>query len=167
MAQESKKKKVMTLCLVHQHPRVLLGMKKRGFGAGRWNGFGGKLKDGETIEGAARREVLEETGLKATTLNKRGILEFEFENDPTMLEVHIFRIESYDGVPKESEEMKPQWFNVDEIPFSQMWSDDLYWFPLFLKGRTFKGRLLFDKPATAEYAGRIIERDIREVSEFE
>lgn len=34
---------------------VLLGMKKRGFGAGKWNGFGGKVQPGETIEEAARR----------------------------------------------------------------------------------------------------------------
>jgi 8-oxo-dGTP diphosphatase/2-hydroxy-dATP diphosphatase len=25
-------------------------MKKRGFGAGRWNGFGGKVKEGETVD---------------------------------------------------------------------------------------------------------------------
>jgi len=110
-------KKIMTLCLVHEHPRVLLGMKKRGFGAGRWNGFGGKLHEGETIEEAAKREVLEETGLTVEELSKRGVVDFEFENDPTILEVHIFRIEKYAGEPAETEEMRPQWFTVDEIPF--------------------------------------------------
>ena len=38
-------------------------MKKRGFGAGRWNGFGGKVAPAETIEDAARRELLEEAGV--------------------------------------------------------------------------------------------------------
>lgn len=47
--------KLLTLVLVVQPGRVLLGMKKRGFGAGRWNGFGGKVQSGETIEDAARR----------------------------------------------------------------------------------------------------------------
>lgn len=47
--------KLLTLVMVVQPGRVLLGMKKRGFGAGRWNGFGGKVQDGETIEDAARR----------------------------------------------------------------------------------------------------------------
>jgi hypothetical protein len=28
---------------MHQNENVLLGMKKRGFGQGRWNGFGGKV----------------------------------------------------------------------------------------------------------------------------
>ena len=50
-------KKVLTLVLVRDvaRHRVLLGMKKRGFGAGKWNGFGGKLEPGETIEEAAKR----------------------------------------------------------------------------------------------------------------
>ena len=55
-------KKILTLCVIYQHPRVLLGMKKRGFGKGRWNGFGGKVKEGETIEEATKRETLEEAG---------------------------------------------------------------------------------------------------------
>lgn len=47
--------RLFTLVLVVQPPRVLLGMKKRGFGAGLWNGFGGKVQPGESIEEAARR----------------------------------------------------------------------------------------------------------------
>ena len=49
--------KLLTLVLVVQPGRVLLGMKKRGFGEGKWNGFGGKVQSGETIEEAARRCV--------------------------------------------------------------------------------------------------------------
>ena len=156
----------MTLCTVHRHPRVLLGMKKRGFGAGRWNGFGGKVKGGETIEEAARREVLEETGMEIVSMEKAGILEFEFENDPVVLEVHIFKIEDYEGEPVETEEMRPQWFMIDEIPFKQMWSDDPYWFPLFLKGRKFKGRIKFDLPSTAERDSKILEKNIETVDEI-
>ena len=69
-------KKIFTLCIIHQHPKVLLGMKKRGFGAGRWNGFGGKVKDGESIKEAAKREVVEEVGLKVKELEKMGIINF-------------------------------------------------------------------------------------------
>ena len=32
-----------------QNAEVLLGMKKRGFGAGKINGYGGKIEKGETI----------------------------------------------------------------------------------------------------------------------
>lgn len=47
--------KLLTLVLIHQNTRLLLGMKKRGFGVGRWNGFGGKVQPGETILEAAER----------------------------------------------------------------------------------------------------------------
>ncbi len=49
--------KVLTLAFVRESARVLLGLKKRGFGQGRWNGFGGKVQPGETIEQGARRSV--------------------------------------------------------------------------------------------------------------
>lgn len=138
-------KKILTLCIIHQDSRVLLGMKKRGFGKGRWNGFGGKVETGESIEEAARREMQEEAGVTAGELEKVGIIEFEFEGDPTLLEVHIYRGESILGTPTESEEMKPEWFNVDAIPFADMWPDDIYWFPFFLNRRKFKGKFLFGK----------------------
>ena len=136
-------KKLLTLCIVHEPSRVLLGMKKRGFGAGRWNGFGGKLEEGETIEDATRREIFEEAGIVAHELEKRGILEFEFVKSGDILEVHLFRVNDYSGTPTESEEMKPAWFPVDEIPFDTMWPDDKHWFPLFLAGKKFKGKFVF------------------------
>ncbi len=153
-------KKVLTLCLVHQPPRILLGLKKRGFGAGRWNGFGGKVQEGETIEDAMQREVREEAGIAVNDAVKVGISNFEFSADRVppkasavaqggaasggqILEVHIFRATEFTGEPSESDEMKPQWFNVDEVPYDSMWPDDKYWFPLFLEGKKFHGKFLF------------------------
>lgn len=136
-------KKLLTLCIIHQHPRVLLGMKKRGFGEGRWNGFGGKIGVGETIEQATRREIREEAGIEVNDLEKTGIINFEFQNNPEILEVHLFRSTSFSGNPIETEEMRPQWFPVSMIPFERMWPDDSYWFPLFLSGKKFRGNFLF------------------------
>ena len=48
--------KILTLLFVQERGKLLLGMKKRGFGKGRWNGFGGKVQVGEeTIEEGAIR----------------------------------------------------------------------------------------------------------------
>ena len=159
-------KRVLTLCIIHQHPRVLLGMKKRGFGTGRWNGFGGKVKEGESVEGAMRREIREEAGIEVEDLNKVGIIEFHLENINEIHEVHVFKVENFKGEVSESEEMRPQWFNVDEIPFDKMWPDDLYWIPLFLKGKKFKGKFLLDRPSTAEYAAKILEKELEIVEEI-
>ena len=153
-------KKLLTLYMIHQHPRILLGMKKRGFGAGRWNGFGGKVKSTETIEAAAKRELCEEAGIEVKNLDKVGIIDFEFKGNPEILQVHIFRSDSFLGEPNESKEMKPQWFHVDEIPFKEMWPDDIHWMPLFLNGKKFKGKFLFGE------SDIILEKELIEVKEI-
>ena len=155
-------KKLMTLCIIRQHPKVLLGLKKHGFGVGRWNGFGGKVEEGESIEGAARRELREEAGLEVLQMSERGVLDFEFESDPKRFEMHIFEVSEFSGEPNETEEMKPEWFDFDEIPFDRMWSDDIHWMPLLLSGKKFKGRFLFDRPSDAEYSAKILEKELAE-----
>jgi 8-oxo-dGTP diphosphatase/2-hydroxy-dATP diphosphatase len=156
----SSMKKLLTLCIIYQHPRILLGMKKRGFGAGRWNGFGGKVAISETIEAAAKRELQEEAGIETKCLDKIGIIDFEFKGNPEILQVHIFKSDSFSGEPTESEEMKPQWFNIDEIPFKEMWPDDIYWLPLLLAGKKFKGKFLFGENDV------ILEQELSEVKEI-
>ena len=64
-------KKVLTLLMVVRDGSVLLGEKKRGFGEGFYNGFGGKVEEGETVEEATLRELEEEAGIKATDASKR------------------------------------------------------------------------------------------------
>lgn len=141
--QAVKKKIRMTACWLVNDGKVLLGLKKRGFGAGRWNGFGGKVKPGERIEAAARREVEEEIGIVPNGLSKRGILEFENEGVAEILEVHIFRPLNFIGQPRETDEMKPRWFSFDRIPYNKMWPDDRHWLPLFLAGKKFRGSFRF------------------------
>ncbi len=152
-------KKLLTLCIIHEHQRILLGMKKRGFGAGRWNGFGGKVSLGETIEDAAKREVKEEAGIDICEMEKFGILDFEFKGNPEILQVHIFKSSGFFGVPTESEEMKPQWFHINEIPFKEMWPDDKYWLPLLLAGKKFKGKFVFGESDV------ILEKKLVEIKE--
>ncbi len=153
-------KKELTLAVITQDDRILLGMKKRGFGEGKWNGFGGKVMAGETIEDAARREVREEAGIEVIDLKKSGLIDFEFKGNPEILEVHIFYANDFHGQITESDEMKPQWYQIDEIPFDLMWADDRHWMPLLLAGKKFRGKFLFDGMDT------IVQHELSEVEEL-
>ena len=64
--------------------KILLAMKKRGFGVGFWNGYGGKLYDGETARIGAVREIAEESGLRVdpTDLIELGTIDFHFTDKP-------------------------------------------------------------------------------------
>ncbi|KAF3419974.1 hypothetical protein E2986_03931 [Frieseomelitta varia] len=136
-------RKLFSLIFIRKTSEILLGLKKRGFGKNKWNGFGGKVEKGESILQGAIRELKEECGLSAEQLKKVGILEFEFKGDTVLLEVHVFETYKYSGELIESEEMQPKWYNLKDIPFKQMWPDDEYWFPYMLRGELFKGYFLY------------------------
>ena len=40
--------------------------------------------------------------------------------------------------------MKPQWFDLQELPFDKMWLDDKYWLPVFLKDKKFEAKFVYD-----------------------
>lgn len=150
-------KKVTTLCVVFNGTHILLGMKKRGFGKGKWNGFGGKLYENESIDEAAYREIQEEVGIIPESLRKQAIFTFlgEAEDD---IEVHVFRVREFTGEPTESEEMKPRWFPHEEIPFHDMWPDDKHWLPLFLAGKKLKGTFLFKQDKIVNFLINEVEK---------
>jgi 8-oxo-dGTP pyrophosphatase MutT (NUDIX family) len=138
-----------TLCfLVQGNPpeRVLLGLKKAGFGAGKYGGFGGKVEANETVTMAAVRELEEEVGIKILErdLQRMGHLTFLFPANPAWSQVvHVFLVTTWDGNPAESPEMKPAWFTVDDIPFDRMWQDGPHWLPHILGGKRIRARFTF------------------------
>ena len=140
--------KEYTLVQVLDGTRVLLGMKKRGFGAGKLNGFGGKVEPSdESVPAAAARELAEESGLHAPAgaLEFRGVLLFAYRGAPKLMRVHLYvvRLRDCSGEPTESEEMAPRWFASSAIPYEQMWADDEHWLARVLDGESFEGRFTF------------------------
>lgn len=139
-----------TLLFVIRDGRILLIRKKRGLGAGKINGPGGRLDPGETPEACAIREVQEELKVTPTGLRPAGELLFQFA-DGHSLHGYVFTATGCDGEPSETDEAAPIWTSLDRVPFHEMWADDRIWFPLMLEGRPFLGRFLFDGDAMLGY----------------
>lgn len=117
--------------------------KKRGLGAGKINGPGGRLEPGETPLRAAIRETEEEVGVTPLNLSERGELHFQF-TDGLALHCVVFLAEGCLGEASESEEAIPYWMSPSAIPYHDMWADDIHWLPGVLEGRRFQGFFRFD-----------------------
>lgn len=147
--------KNLTIIFLVKNDQVLLAMKKRGFGEGKWNGAGGKVETDETIEQALIREAQEEINITPTNYEKVADITFDelHGNERKTMQVHVFTCTQWIGSPEESEEMRPKWFNFDEIPYSSMWSDDQYWLPLVLQGKKAVGTFkLNDQNEVVDYS---------------
>jgi len=122
--------------------QILLAMKKRGFGAGNWNGAGGKVTSEESILVWVQRELTEETGviIPSEKFEASWLLHFRFPHEPRWnQDCHVYRSMEYTGPePMESEEMNPKWFDVPDIPYDQMWKDDIYWLGDLINGKHFE-----------------------------
>ena len=156
----------VSLCLLlkenQDNKNILLAMKKRGFGAGKWNGVGGKIdleKGDKNVFDSAVRETKEEIGVKIKNSEKVAIIDFCFPEVPKEKDfdqqVHVFLIRDWKGEPTESEEMAPKWFSAAEIPFNNMWDDDIHWLPHVLENKKIKAKFVFDKED--KVADKVIE----------
>ncbi len=131
-----------------EEKKILLAMKKRRFGEGKWNGVGGKLNEGETILQALEREVKEEIAVtvKSGDMIQVATIDFSFkDNSEWNQQVHVFLTEKWEGEPVETEEMNPEWYSFDSLPYDKMWIDDIHWLPLVLEGKKIKANFKFNK----------------------
>ncbi len=139
-----------TICFLLKKDSILLGMKKEGFGKGKWVGVGGKVENNESIEAAAIREVHEEIycNIDIEQLRKVAVVNFYFPHvadESWNQRVHVFTTEKWVGEPKESPEIKPQWFLKKDIPFYSMWDDAKFWLPEVLNGGELTADFIFDE----------------------
>jgi len=138
------------LCFIMRNGEILLIRKKRGLGAGKINGPGGRLEPGETALQSAIREAQEEVGLTPSGLEAIGELFFQFL-DGYKLHVTVFAASGCDGTLIETDEAKPQWTKLDEIPYQEMWQDDPLWLPLLVNRKAFRGYFVFRREELLSY----------------
>lgn len=158
---------VATLIFMIRGQEVLLIRKLRGLGKGKINAPGGRQEPGETLEEAAIREAQEEVGMTPIEPRFRGVLRFHFVNRPAdlgaspesyHLECHVFSTDRFEGEPRPSDEAIPMWVPLAELPYDEMWADDVLWCPLMLSGRTpFEGRFIFEDNAMKDVV--LVDKD--------
>ncbi len=145
-----------TLLFVVNEDKVLLIEKKRGIGAGKINGPGGRIDPGEGPLEAAVREVEEELRVTPIGVWKVGEVLFQVLDGVSIL-IHVFRADDCRGEPTETPEAIPLWTPLGAIPFERMWEDDRLWFPRMLSGPPFEMRTLFD-------GDKLLSHDLRDLA---
>jgi 8-oxo-dGTP diphosphatase len=133
-----------TLMFIVKEGKILLIEKKRGLGAGKINGPGGKIEPGETPMQAVIRETEEELRITPHRPRKLGELRFSMSMCADIL-CHVYRSDDFTGIPTETDEAVPVWTPIREIPYQRMWQDDRHWLPLLLEEQTFIGNFVFEE----------------------
>ena len=107
--------------IINEKKQILLGLRagKRG-GTGTWGLIGGKVKNGETIEETAKREIYEETGLNVEINDLEVINLFTTQSTPDVMFFQIgVLVKKYDGEPNNMEPAKCdelKFFDLDDLP---------------------------------------------------
>lgn len=141
------KKQITTLLLVIKNNKILLALKLRGFGVGKYNGVGGKQEQGESVEETMLRETFEEIGIVPTNYCQVAEIDFEeyVKEEKQLTNMNVFIAYDYNGTPVESDEMSPCWFDLENIPYDKMFKDDKLWLPYVLQGKKIKAHFVYDK----------------------
>jgi len=106
---------------IHRDGKLLL---QRRLDNGCWADHGGAVELSEDVEDACRREVLEETGLTAHTLEMIGVfsgnhMDYTYPNGDEVSNVIIsYLCEDFSGEPRlqADEVAELRWFALDELP---------------------------------------------------
>ena len=122
--------------------RVLLVRHKIGELSGYHTGLLGEINGDETPQEAAIRIAHDMCGISVQKAELRAVFEFTFDDSDAETEYEYYTT-LFNGRPQETAHIKPEWFEIDEIPYSLMPADDAVWYPPFLDGKLQRGKFHF------------------------
>lgn len=120
------------LCLITSKNKVLLFLIEYTPIDRKWTGIGGFVNDGETYENALLREVQEES---AIVISKEDIHKAaELRLDELMM--HVYTTDKWRGdlVARDPSIKDIKWFDLDGLPYDQMFECSKEWMPRVLNG---------------------------------
>lgn len=141
--------KIYTLGFLFRNGKIILAKKKRKIGVGKWNGYGGRVEEEEDKPECLVREITEECKVivEKEKCKELGYIDFYFKDkDELNQRVYIYRIDEFLGEPKETEEMgRPEEFDTNKIPYSEMMVGDDKFIPFVVEGKKFRGEIYFSE----------------------
>lgn len=158
------------LMLLRRGDKILMGQKKRGFGMGKVHGVGGKVEEDESVEQAAVRETFEEIGITVTKMEHMADIVFDnlyYRGEPESHMMHVFVGTEWTGEPTETDEIKPEWLEISDLPYERMWGDNEYWLPRVLSGEKVEARFNYnDKNEFTDYwVNQLPEKCISQITD--
>jgi len=139
-----------TLMFVVSDGHIVLMRKKRGLGAGKINGPGGRLEGDESALACAIRETREELLIEPRDVTSAGELSPPAEDHPR-IPCSLPVATRYDGTPTETDEAIPLVLPVDAIPYDEMWPDNRYWLPMIIAGERVRGYSIFARQQLVDH----------------
>lgn len=147
----------MVVCEIIDGDKILLKNNVRGISEGKWLGPGGKVDNGESLEEATKREVFEETGLSIDKLSYHGLVTSEMNGNSYT--VHFFSTRTFSGTLRSTAEGEVRWFDVNSMPYSKMWPEAKFLYPLIFDGKSFLAKIKRD-----DSGENILELSIRKIA---
>lgn len=122
---------ITTLVYCVRDGRTLLLKRRKPPFAGYWVAPGGKVESGEAPIDCARRELWEETSLKAERLALRGVVAETSARPDWQWLLFIYRVDHFTGEPHSPTETL-QWWRIDDLSSAELPESDRLFAPRIL-----------------------------------